>query len=57
MVAAWHQEEREGPSSELAWAEVGRELGRLRKIPGKMKQAAKIVWLKNELGSIAEFQI
>jgi hypothetical protein len=34
-VAARHQEEGEGPSSGLAWAEVGRELGRLQKNPRK----------------------
>jgi hypothetical protein len=50
VVAARHREEGEDPSSGLAWAEVGRELGRLRKIPGKMKQAAKIVWAEIELG-------
>jgi hypothetical protein len=40
-VAARHREEGEGPSSGLAWAEVGQELGWLHKIPGKMKRAAK----------------
>jgi hypothetical protein len=50
-VVARHREEGEGPSSGLPWAEVGRELGWLRKIPGKMKRATKIVWAKNELGS------
>jgi hypothetical protein len=56
-MAARHREEGEGPSSGLAWAELGRELGRLQKIPGKMKRAAKIVWAENELGSTAEFRI
>jgi hypothetical protein len=56
-VAAWHREEGEGPSIGLAWAELGRELGRLQEIPGKMKRAAKIVWAENELGCTAEFRI
>jgi hypothetical protein len=56
-VAAQHREEGEGPSSGLAWAKVGRGLGRLQKILGKKKWAAKIVWAENELGSTAEFQI
>jgi hypothetical protein len=33
----------------------GLRAGRLQKIPGKMKRAAKIVCAENELGSIAEF--
>jgi hypothetical protein len=53
VVVARHREEGEGPSSGLAWAKVGR----LRKIPGKMKQATKIVSAENELGSTAEFRI
>jgi hypothetical protein len=55
-VAARHQEEGEGPSSGLAWAEVGRELRQVQKILGKMKRAAKIVWAENELGSIENFK-
>jgi hypothetical protein len=56
-VEVWHREEGEGPSSGLAWVEVGQELGRLQKIPRNMKRAAKIVWAENELGSTAEFRI
>jgi hypothetical protein len=49
--------EEKVPQVGLAWAEVGQELGRLQKIPGKMKRAAKIDWAENELGSTAEFRI
>jgi hypothetical protein len=40
-VAARHREEGEGPSSGLAWAEVGRELGRLQKNPKKNETGCK----------------
>jgi hypothetical protein len=39
-----------GPKWSESWASY-------KKIPGKMKRAAKIVWVENELGTTAEFQI
>jgi hypothetical protein len=46
-----------GRRRSLEWVGLGRGLGRLQKILGKKKWAAKIVWAENELGSTAEFQI
>jgi hypothetical protein len=44
-----------GRRRSLNWAGLGRSGSATKKIPGKMKRAAKIVWAKNELGSTAEF--
>jgi hypothetical protein len=38
----------------LKWAE---SWAGYKKIPGKKKRSAKIVWAENELGSTVEFQI